>query len=629
MVRAWKEWRPQRTARSLGKFDAMVAMLALLILVAFAGGAAITTFLVTRVDHNAIEYRKSLVSGALTRELQTIADASSSTGHWDDAVAHLYGKLDRRWASTNLSYPMYSYVIDDQGATLWSMTPRGTLGASLDRDIPGQMRALRARLPKTLTVAQRMSSGIAMLVLASGRPAVLGATAILPLRASATSTPQPLRYLVFVRDLDATVLGKWQTAFSLPTMHWSPQAGVSDTTLSVRDSRGRPIGTLGWVSPRMGFRAIRELALLLSVIAVGVLLVSVWLAYLIERSRRKLTASTHQAREAADEARHRSLDADAARRLAETALAHADAAKREIAAASARESADIARHREELRAASVHLADELRTSMTSLVRDLLASAAELERSAEQTLSTIQAQQTQAGRVTTLAHDAASAVRAIGGALDDLTTSINAISRSSENLRVVAVDAAAQSNQARVINDDLLREVGSIGKAADLIASISTRTNLLALNATIEAARAGDAGRGFAVVAGEVKSLAQQTNDSTRSIQSRASGIASAAHSTVALVESVNGIIGGLVSTASSSAASVEQQREAISSIQRNSSGVEASAAIAEEAAHEISTSLVGVAATAADTKRIGLRVRDRVDALNAQFLRLVAQLEAA
>lgn len=83
-----------------------------------------------------------------------------------------------------------------------------------------------------------------------------------------------------------------------------------------------------------------------------------------------------------------------------------------------------------------------------------------------------------------------------------------------NINEKAKEAVSQiSRQTLTTNDSALK----IRDAAQLITSIAEETNLLSLNASIEAARAGEQGRGFAVVAGQIKKLAEQSNDSAKYI----------------------------------------------------------------------------------------------------------------
>ncbi|MFZ2959456.1 MAG: methyl-accepting chemotaxis protein [Candidatus Ozemobacteraceae bacterium] len=59
---------------------------------------------------------------------------------------------------------------------------------------------------------------------------------------------------------------------------------------------------------------------------------------------------------------------------------------------------------------------------------------------------------------------------------------------------------------------------SIGGIIAAVTDIADQSNLLAVNAAIEAAKAGDQGKGFAVVAQEIKSLAEQSKQSTAQVR---------------------------------------------------------------------------------------------------------------
>lgn len=73
-------------------------------------------------------------------------------------------------------------------------------------------------------------------------------------------------------------------------------------------------------------------------------------------------------------------------------------------------------------------------------------------------------------------------------------------------------------------DELEEKNMQIESILTMLNGITSQTNLLALNASIEAARAGEYGKGFGVVADEVRTLAEDSRNSTKQIEEILKGI---------------------------------------------------------------------------------------------------------
>jgi methyl-accepting chemotaxis protein len=229
-----------------------------------------------------------------------------------------------------------------------------------------------------------------------------------------------------------------------------------------------------------------------------------------------------------------------------------------------------------------------------------------------------------GRARTTATGAAKAsldLASVAGAIEQLTASVDEISRQVASAATIARQAVRSAEAGQDTMRTMADAASRIGEVVRLISAIAGQTNMLALNATIEAARAGESGRGFAaVVAVEVKTLAARTAKATSDIDSQISAVSGSAEAALAAMAEVSAIIGKMDEVSGAIAAAVEQQtattRELAFSLQAVASATDQTAHAMQEVA--------GVAGNAGGVSR---EVRESADAIGREAQKLRSKVD--
>jgi len=484
--------------------------------VALLSAVLVIGFLIRHADADADKLAATTIAGAVDRERSRISNETFINAHWDDAAAHVYGRMDPRWIQSNYGTPIArNYIIDATGKTLFGHLPDKVV-PPLDRMIsPAALRELLARIPATEAAVRMRNDATVLLTSFGGTPALVAFSPIVREKGPVGLDRRNYRIFVDIRLIDDIVLAEWSSGFSLPDLRrvTEASAGTPDPSTNLVDWRGRIVATLAWSPLKPGVKAFRAILPLILVCALLFVGISVALIRRVLRLSQDLETKSDLAEQAA-------IEQQAARQAAEQALAEVRNARQESEQQVQRRLEAEERHRLEMNAASRAIADRLQARIGSLIDNLRAAASELDASADRTMATIVDQQRQAetansisARTSEMTCDMLDRLRAIAAGIDT-------VSAKAHHSAELMIEAARQSSTAQQANEMLTRSVASIQEASNHISGISQKTKLLALNATMEAARAGELGRGFDRATQQNATLAEQSAKAAESLKAQ-------------------------------------------------------------------------------------------------------------
>lgn len=125
---------------------------------------------------------------------------------------------------------------------------------------------------------------------------------------------------------------------------------------------------------------------------------------------------------------------------------------------------------------------------------------------------------------------------------------------------ISNDALVKSKSTANAILKLNNEAQKISHTVNIISQIAFQTNILSLNAAVEAATAGEAGKGFGVVAGEVRNLANRSNDAAVEITKAIEYIQTLIKESIEYIDIVDETIQRMTSISTEISSAIENQK---------------------------------------------------------------------
>lgn len=163
-----------------------------------------------------------------------------------------------------------------------------------------------------------------------------------------------------------------------------------------------------------------------------------------------------------------------------------------------------------------------------------------------------------------ATEQASSAEEISSSMEEMNSTVRQNADNSMQTEAIAQRTAQDAQNGGEAVARTVQAMKQIAEKIGIIEEIARQTNLLALNAAIEAARAGESGKGFAVVAGEVRKLAERS-------QQAASEISALSQKSVATADEAGTLISRIVPDIRKTA---ELVQEISASSREQNSGIE-------------------------------------------------------